>query len=179
MRCPLTRLKRAAALSLLQLGEVVSGQIWEEIAASAETRIGLADDLVARNRMELFPAKYLTQALVAESDLVRWMIEESEQACVPAKIELVKVIAIDPQTEDGLLDFYIFKFCMEAKHQNDAAAWKAGVAGPYLRDEQPTSNAEESPHSEFVAIDDKWPEEHLGDISEIVRDYRLRAGFDD
>jgi hypothetical protein len=173
------RLKQAAAIALLQRGDTPEAKVWEEIAASAETRVSLVDDLLEANRTELFPAKYLTQALLAESELVRWLVDESEVGAAPANIELVKVVTLDPRTEDGLLDFYIFKFCMEPKNRQDPAAWKAGVSGPYLRDDQPTSSGEDSPHSEFLPIDEKFPESHIGDIQEILRSYRLRAGLED
>jgi len=173
------RLKQAAAMALLQLGDAPEAKVWEAIAASAETRASLVNELNEANRMELFPPEYLTQALLAESELVRWLIDESEAGAAPSNIELVKVVTLDPRTEDGLLDFYIFKFCMEAKDRQDPAAWKAGVSGPYLRDDQPTSSGEDSPHSEFLPLDEKFPESHLGDIQEILHGYRLRAGLDE
>jgi hypothetical protein len=170
-------LKLSAAVELLRLGDAVPATIWHDIATSAETRISLFDELAKRDRLQLFPQKHLTQAALAESDLVRWLVNDSEARRPPAKVELVKVVSIDPQTEDGLLDYYVFQFCMEPPTADKPPEWKAGVAGPYPRTEQPTATAHDTPHSAFEPIDDKWPEEHIGDVSEIIQEYRWRAGI--
>jgi hypothetical protein len=176
-RDPLLRLHAATALS--HLGEGVPGTTWEEIAADPETRIQLFELLKARDRIQLFPARYLTQVALAESDLVRWLVEYSEAQRPPALIELVKVVSVDPDTDTGLLDYYVFQFCLDKPQGNTPTEWKAGVAGPYLRREQPTSSSDGTPHSSFEPIDEKWPEEHIGNLREVIQEYRWRAGIEE
>jgi hypothetical protein len=176
-RDPLLRLHAATALA--HLGEGVPGTTWADIAADPETRIQLFELLKARDRIQLFPARYLTQAALAESDFVRWLVNYSDKNRPPAMIELVKVVTVDPDTDAGLLDYYVFQFCMEKPTAGKTPEWKAGVAGPYLRSEQPTTSSDETPHSNFEPIEEKWPEDHVGDLREIIQEYRWRAGIEE
>jgi hypothetical protein len=172
-------LKLHAAMALSRLGEGIPHNALIEIATDPETRIQLFEQLEHRDVLRLFPARYLSQAALAESDLVRWLINDSGKGCPPARIELVKVVTVDPQADVGLLDYYVFQFCMQTPRPGEEPAWKAGVAGPYPRSEQPTAISHATPHSEFEPIEAKWPEEHIGDLRQVIQEYRWRAGEED
>lgn len=172
-------LKLHAAMTLVRLGEGLPQNTIGELAADPETRIELFGKLTMRDSLRLFPSRYASQAALAESDLVSWLINNSSQARPPARIELVKVVTIDPQTDVGLLDYYVFQFCMGEPGPGERPAWKAGVAGPYPRAEQPTSAAQATPHSDFESIEAKLPEEHIGDLRQILEEFRWYLDEDD
>jgi hypothetical protein len=165
-------LKLHAATALWRLGEGTPQNTLNDVAADPETRIELFGLLENRDALPQFPARYLSQAALAESDFVRWLIRDSGKGRPPAKIELAKVVTIDPQSDAGLLDYYVFQFCMRPPKPGEAPVWKAGVAGPYARSDQPTASSHEVPHSEFEPIENKWPEEHIGDLRQRIQDYR-------
>lgn len=171
------QLKLAAASSLVRLHEPIARRVWEELAADRETRLSLFETLERLNRLHYFPTRYLSQAALAESDLTRWLAQHAEPPRPPVRIELMKVVSVDPQTDDGILDFYVFRYLLDAPREGKPVEWLAGVAGPYPRREQPTASSEYGPQSEFAPFDTKWPEEHIGNLSEIIQEYRWRAGF--
>lgn len=171
------RLKLAAAISLVRLHELVPRRVWDELAADRETRLELFEALERLDRLNLFPPRHLSQAALAESDLARWLANNGESGQPPARIELVKVVSVDPETDEGILDFYVFRFLRHPPQEGKPVEWLAGVAGPYPRRAQPTGTSESSPHSNFEPIDAKWPEEHIGNLIEIIQEYRWRAGL--
>jgi hypothetical protein len=165
-------LKCFALLSLLQLKRKVSANDVAEVAASAEMRNALYDRLKPMNELELYPAKYSTQAAFAESDMVHWLIYPTELARVPDEIELMKVVPIDTGLKDGIYDYYLFRFRTHEPHWAAKNGWMAGVSGPFARKDAPTTLALGETFSTFSKWDSKMPEELVGDIRALIDQWR-------
>jgi hypothetical protein len=162
------RLKFFTAISLLRKGRGVSDSDLHEIAASAETRNWFYERLLNLGRLELFPAAFKTQDAFAESEMVNWLIFPTELGRAPDEIELMKVISIDTP-DDGPLDYYVFRFRTFEPHWAAKAGWTAGLAGPFLRKETPTPKSYGETFSKFEPWESKTPDEHVGDVTKLLK----------
>ena len=166
------KLKYYAALSLLRLKTAIKPEVLDEIAASSEVRIELFAKLKKMGALDLFPVKYRNQAALAESDMVRWLTFPTELGRVPDEIELMKVISADTETDDGIIDYFVFRFRTHEPHWSAKDGWMAGVSGPFLRKNEPTENALGETFSRFERWGKKTAEEHVGDTSETIKKWR-------
>lgn len=164
------RLLHFAATSLLARGEDVDAAVLETIAASPEMRAWLHRQLKEQGQLALFPQKYLTQEALAESELVDWLIFPTELGMAPDEIELMKVVPVDTGEPGGIYDYYVFRF----RHPEATNGWMAGVAGSFLRSDEPTADANGDTWSSFESWDSKTPEEHVGDMGELLAKARER-----
>lgn len=165
------RLAFFAARSLLRHGEQVPERELTRIAAWAETRNLLFDGLQELGRPDLFPRAYATQAALAESDMVGWLTFPTELARVPDEIELMKVVSEDVGGEEGILDFYLFRFRTDPPHWAAKDGWMAGVAGPFRRADAPSTASYGHTFSTFDRWDDKRPEEHVEEMKSVLREW--------
>ena len=149
------RLVYFAAMSLLEHEVEVPEATLEQIAASPEMRGWLYQELAKRG--ETFPAKYATQAALAEADMVKWLAFPTELGRAPDEIALGKIVTI----EDS--DYYVFKFRTVGTYWASSKGWMAGVAGPYEHGGEPSA---ESPgtFSSFDAYGSKTPAQHVAQI---------------
>jgi len=168
------RLMYFALTSLLAHGRPLSPAAIATVAASAETRDLLFDKLKEKDLAELIPARYRTQAALAESNMVAWLAYPTELGRVPDQIELKKVVAVDTDSDDGILDYYLFRFKTLPPHWAAKKGWIAGVAGPFVRKDGPNTDANGGTFSEFERWDARTPDEHLGSIRELLDDWRKR-----
>jgi len=76
------------------------------------------------------------QAAMAEADMVAWLAYPTELGDRPDQIELLRTIESD--TSDGPCDLFVFRFRVREPHWAADRGWMIGVAGPYLRSQQPT-----------------------------------------
>jgi hypothetical protein len=141
------RLKFFAVLGLLRQGEDIEPEDLTDVAASAEVRNYLFDELKTLGKLSLFPEKFGTQAALAESDMVNWLIYPTELGCAPDEIELMHVGAFD--TEDGLADYYVFRFRTFEPSWGVKHGWMAGVSGPFLQKDAPSTEAYGDTFSRF------------------------------
>jgi hypothetical protein len=162
------RLVFFAATSLLSAGATVSPETLELVAASPEMRGHLLTELERTGRRALFPARFLTQAALAESDMVRWLAFPTELGQPPDEIELVKVVSRD--TPDGPADLYLFKFRTHAPHWAAKDGWMAGVSGPFLRADPPTS-AGDGTFSSFEPWGARSEDGHVAKVEKILADW--------
>jgi hypothetical protein len=153
------RLKFFAVLSLIRRGEDVEAKHLIDIAASAEVRNYLFDQLMTLGKLPLFPEEFRTQAALAESNMVNWLMFPTELGRAPDEIELMHVATMD--TEDGLVDYYVFRFRTLELHWGAKDGWMAGVSGPFLQKDAPSTVAYGDTFSRFDPWDSKKPEEHL------------------
>ena len=160
------RLLTFAAVSLVRLGERVSPDPWEGIAAHAEMRNTLYDLLGRSSRSDLFPRRYRTQEAFAESAMVNWLVYPTELGQVPDEIELMKVVTSGKPGEEE--DYYVFRFRMEEPHWAAKDGWMAGVAGGFARRDQPTTVAGGNTFSSFTPWDSQTPEQHVGEVTELI-----------
>jgi hypothetical protein len=161
-----------ALLSLLRLGKTVDAKHLEFVADSSEMRNFLYDALHQLRKPGLFPAKYRTQGAFAESDMVNWLVFPTELDRVPDEIELMKVVSVDTGLKDGIYDYYLFRFRTFEPHWNAKNGWEAGVSGPFARKDSPTTRALGDTFSSFAKWESKKPDEHVGDIRELMERWR-------
>ena len=166
------RLKHFALVSLLRLGKLVDKKDVDTVASHAETRNMLYTHLGRLGKSSLFPEEYRTQEAFAESDMVNWLVFPTELSRVPDEIELMKVVAIDTGLPDAIYDYYLFRFRTREPHWAAKDGWIAGVSGPFLRKDQPTTESLGDTFSTFTRWDDKTPDEHVGDIAELMENWR-------
>ena len=149
-----------ATTSLVQLGAPVPPEKLHAVAASAETRRWLFNRLQELNRLELYPQAFASQAALAESEMVDWLMFPTELGCPPDEIQLVGIYEIE--TDEGIAEAYMFRFRMEDE------PWEVGLAGPYLKAEQPAAFGMGATFSRF----EKWAEytldEHVARILELT-----------
>jgi hypothetical protein len=168
------RLRMNVALSLLRLDADVDSGTVAEIAASAEARKWLFDGLQKLERFHLYPADFKSQAALAESDLVNWLIHPTELGRAPDAVELIQSVPFDTGTDEGWGDYYLFRFRTEAPHWAARYGWIAGVSGPFLRKDRPTVQALGDTFSTFTPWDRKTRSEHVDDVRELMKTWRER-----
>ena len=111
----------------------------------------------------------LLQALemIAESDLVAWLLHPNELGGVPDGIELAEVIEREEGDPPEKYRFYVFKFRTLEPHWMARHGWVAGVAGPYWDGQDPDASPP-GVFSEFEPFNLRTPAEHLARIEQIV-----------
>jgi hypothetical protein len=168
------RLVAFAATSLVRRGATVPPEAFELAASSAETRAGVFETLNELKHRDLFPARWATQAALAESVLVRWLEFPTELGRAPTAIQLMKVVTEDVGGEHGVMDWYLFRF-----RSNDEDwkknGWMAGVAGPFERRAEPTTRDWGDTFSEFEEWASQSPEAHVADVRETIARWREHA----
>jgi DNA-binding transcriptional ArsR family regulator len=162
------RLVHFGVLALVKQGkaERVPAAAIERVAADAEMRAWLFEGLKALERRALFPARYLTQEALAEAEMVRWLVYPTELAQPPDAIELAKVVGVD--TTEGPADYYLFKFRVSPPHPAAKDGWMVGTAGPFLRADEPTTEAQGGTFSSFEPWASRTPEEHVAHLRETI-----------
>lgn len=157
-----------AATTLLNGGREVDAAVLERIAAAPETRNWLLWTLQDMGRASLFPSRYLNQEALAESNLALWLRHPAELGHPPSAMELVSVIT-DDDPKEGPLDTYLFKFRSDHPQWQERG-WMAGVAGPFVRRKQPTTQGLGGTFSEFEPFGSRTPEEHVVFLRKVVED---------
>jgi len=168
------RLRLYAVLSLLRHDQEVDPAEVANVAENAEARKFLFDGLQKLERFHLYPQELRTQAVLAESDLVNWLIHPTELGRSPDAIELMQVVPFDTETDAGWADYYLFRFRTDPPHWAARYGWIAGVAGPFLRKDAPTIQALGDTFSAFTPWDRKSPGEHVEDVRELMKTWRER-----
>lgn len=168
------RLRLYAALSLLRQNEEVDASVVRNIAECPESRKWLFDGLQKLERFHLYPATWRTQAALAESELVNWLVHPRELGRAPDEIELMQVVPFDSETDAGWLDYFLFRYRVEGEHWAARLGWLVGVAGPYVRKDAPTVVALGDTHSNYRRWDEKTLDDHAGDVRELMKAWRER-----
>jgi hypothetical protein len=109
--------------------------------------------------------------------MVNWLVYPTELNRVPDEIELMKVVPVDTGLPGGIYDYYLFRFRTKEPHWAAKNGWIAGVSGPFLRGDEPTTDALGDTFSSFAKWDSKTPDEHVGDIRKLMerwREYHLK-----
>jgi hypothetical protein len=164
------KLKYFAISSLLRLGKEVNAKPIEGAAAYAEVRNYLFDRLQKIGKEDLFPKKYRTQEAFAEANMVDWLAHPAELGRVPDEIELMKAYSMDLGGQEGVCDYYVFRFRMLPPHEAAKEGWLAGVAGPFRQKDEPTTNALGHTFSAFEKWESRSPEDHLKRIRELIEE---------
>ncbi|MEK6235904.1 MAG: hypothetical protein N2C14_14445 [Planctomycetales bacterium] len=122
------KLQLLAAMALRGHGRSIPLTLLDSLGAESETRIGLYEGLTEMDREEEFPARYRTQELFAESEMVEWLAVPVELNRIPDVIELVGQVTDHSNAMTKALTFYLFRFSTEDENL-------LGWAGPYLADD--------------------------------------------
>ena len=170
------RLKFFAIASLLKLGKQIDAKHIADVASHAEMRNFLFKSLQKHGRSALYPAKFKTQAAFAESDMVNWLTYPTELGRVPDEIELMKVVPIDTGLPGGIYEYCLFRFRTHEPHWAAKDGWMAGVSGPFLRGKEATTQSLGDTFSTFSKWDSKKPDEHVGNIKELMKEWREYHG---
>ena len=160
-------LKCYALLSLVRLGKSVTKRDVLEVARSAEMRNCLYSGLGGLDRLDLYPEEFRTQEAFAESTMVTWLAYPTELARAPDEIELMAVFESVPQEgeqEEEAIEYYVFRFRVRPEGSDAEGSWMAGVAGPFLKKEKPSTRSYGGTFSKFTSWDGKTAREHLEDI---------------
>ena len=173
------RLVYFALTSLLENEAALPPAAVAAVAATPELRNHLYEKLKEADQEQMIPPRSRTQAAFAEAEMVRWLVYPTELGRVPDRIELKKVVSVDAGGANGALDYYLFRFRTLPPHWAAKNGWMAGVAGPFLRKDAPTTEAEGDTFSEFERWDSRTPAEHVGDVRELLEDWRKRRAADD
>ncbi len=163
------KLKMFAVVSLIKLGQNVEPSVLEEVAADAESRKWLFDNLSSLDREQLYPDKFKTQEAFAESDLVNWLLYPTELGRKPDAIELMRVVEVDSKSEDGMVEFYVFRFKSNHEDWSDKG-WIAGVSGYFPVKHKPSTEAGGYTFSSFEKWEDKTPEQHVAEIRNLIEE---------
>lgn len=163
------RLEFFAAKSLRALGRTVPDPAFARIASTPEMRNWLIEELAKTHEVERIPARYRSQAAIAEAEMVQWLVYPTELGHVPDAIELAKVVSVN--ADYGLVDLYVFKILTDD-------GWVAGVAGPYLRKDEPTTESRGGTFSGFEPWASKTPEQHAAQLSDLIEKSVKRRAAD-
>ena len=128
-------------------------------AQDRETRKVLYDALERHQKLDLFPASWLTAEAMAEADLVVWLNHPNELAAFPDEIELMATLPA-PGADSERQRYFVFRYRMNPPHWSAKDGWLAGVAGPYPVD-GPVAPHATGTFSRFEPYDSKPPEAHL------------------
>lgn len=168
------RLRLYAVLSLLRHNEEIDPATVAEVAACPESRKWLFDGLQKLERFHLYPAGLRSQAALAESELVNWLVHPRELGRAPDATELMQVVTFNSESDAGWLDYYLFRFRLDGDHWAARLGWLAGVAGPFVRKDAPTIQALGDTHSTYRPWDDKLLDEHVSDVRQLMKAWRER-----
>jgi hypothetical protein len=135
----------------------------EWIASHSESRIHLFHELTKLKRMDLFPAEFATNAALAESQMVNWLIFPTELGRAPDEIELMSIVAADRVGGSPQDDFYVFRFRTYEPHWSAETGWMCGVSGPFHRNVL-DGETDSSSFSCFDPWESHSVDEHLGKI---------------
>jgi len=149
----------------LEAGEEPPAEDLERFAADRSTRKVLHEELEAHGKLDLFPARFLTQEAMAEADLCAWLNHPNELAAVPDDIELMEILPAPGDADAGR--YYLFRYRMHSPHWAANDGWMAGVAGPYPAD-GPVARFAPGTFSRFERWDTRTPDEHVRVTHDLV-----------
>jgi hypothetical protein len=159
----------AAVASLTRLGADMDPAAIGRVADDPEARRALFSSLVALDRLDLMPSRQRSQEALAEAQLVEWLTYPAELGRPPDEIELAEVVSAE--TPSGIADLYVFRVRARGRHYT-GPEWFAGVAGPYLRAESPTTEGGWLTFSAFEPWEDRSPLDHAELVAEIIESWR-------
>jgi hypothetical protein len=122
--------------------------------------------LKQKGKAEYFPTEYRTMEMIAESDLVRWLMHPNELQVAPGEIELLRQLDVTEDEKRG--SCFLFRFRVEPPHWAADRGWMSGIAGPYWR-EDPESDAGRETFSELTPYAAMTDTEHIEFLKAAVK----------
>ena len=117
------------------------------------------------------------QVAIAQTDMVSWLAYGTELGGQPDAIELVG--SIEVRTPDGPCDLFVFRFRTDPPHWAADRGWMIGVAGPYLRSDQPTTTGLGCTFSVMAREDAMTVDEHVDELVGLLRRWRSASSSSD
>lgn len=110
-----------AVTALIKMGSKCPAGLIEILAEDISTRNELYEELLKVSKDNLFPAKYKTKEMMAESDLYTFLRDDYS---APDQLVLLGSKETESSGEKGI--FYLYKF----NFSNDPDNWYTGISGP-------------------------------------------------
>ncbi len=151
-------MKAWAAVALAHLGSPPEADVWERLAKQPSARATLYQALDRDHRLDLFPARWLTQDALAEAALASWLEFPTELGAAPFSMRLLAKHPLVADDHRQIL--YVFAF-----RETDAEAEMVGVSGPYDVDASPRLWGAAT-FSKFERLDAKPLAAHIADYTE-------------
>jgi hypothetical protein len=156
------------ALDAVQADDPAANNLIQDLAQNPATRNKLFVGLKELGRESLFPPRFRSLEMIAESDLVAWLVHPNELKGIPSAIELVRDFSVTDGEQEGRT--FLFKFRIDPPHWAADDGWMAGVAGPYfpsdINDAEPAAAMS---FSELTPIDKMSEQEHLAHLNKAMR----------
>lgn len=124
-----TFVRMEAAMLLLKNEQKVEAEVFRKIAADRWFRRDLYDSLIAMGKESLYPVAYLTQELMAESDMYNIAYDETPVT----EMQLLGVRQM--QYKGELQKFYLYRIQLGEGDEDEAETY-LGIAGPYSVNEK-------------------------------------------
>ena len=163
IRATLARNRRLAAMIDPVVEAVTAGDptASERVSASARdpaTRNDLYARLAEVKRTDIFPEEFRTTEMIAESDMVRWLMHPNELHTAPSAIELLCQADVTETGRHGRC--FLFRFRVDAPHWAADRGWMSGIAGPFW-DGDAHPGAGRRTFSELTPYDTMTNSEHV------------------
>jgi hypothetical protein len=160
------------AIGLERSGTSVSFQVISRVASNASCRKHLYSSLRELGKLDRFPVEFANQSALAEADMVNWLLYPTELDSAPDEIELLTTVEL-PEGDD-VSDLYVFRYRKHPPHSAAEQGWMIGIAGPYLRSEQPTPDGLGATFSRMESEDSKTLAEHIESNLGTITDWMAR-----
>ena len=102
------------------------------------------------------------QALLAQQEMATWLAYPTELEQAPDELELLRTV--EYRTPDGPCDLFVFRFRIGQPHWAADRGWMIGVAGPYPRSSQPTTQSLGYTSSRLTRESAMTIEEHVDEL---------------
>lgn len=122
----------------LETGAEVTASDVEALAAPAGSRPLLYEMLDRCERLDLFPAHYLSVPEQAKAKLAYWMMHPNELGAAPAEMAIVD--SFERTLQRTPARFVVVRYRMPDGHWA-GADWILGLAGPFVEGERPFLNS--------------------------------------
>ena len=154
-----------ALVSLLKRGMQVPAEAITLCARSHETRAELYRQLQHLNRLEFFPAEFLTFEAFAAAAMVQWLLYPAELGYEPVSLELIA--QVEGKQEEETVVMCLWKFVTE-----EGKAY-AGASGPHPASRPVEPLWGQDTFSNFTEWHTLEPEQHLKGILETLEDWSV------
>ncbi len=145
-------------LDLLEQEKVPDNELILNLAMNPLIRAHCLSRLTDSGHEGIFPSKYKTTEMIAESDLTRWLYHGNELGSIPDELELVFEQQVSEDNRKGRC--FLFKFRVHEPHWAASNGWMCGVAGPFWDGDELQFGAE-STFSELSSYNGQSNEQHL------------------
>jgi hypothetical protein len=108
------------------------------LAARPEARARLFQTMAAAGWRKRVPARFATQAALAEAVLVEHLSAPDQLGRPPAAIEPLDVVEVEVDEPEAVLAHHVFRFRVDPPDPRAELGWMLGVAGPFVVADAPT-----------------------------------------